>query len=178
MVLQASDARRARVAWKEPVRRQSRRDQARRRAPGLGIPVFASAKKPQTALRLRLRSFGRIAAVTTQRNDSRVLRPEVTRSPTLLARISNSRTSGANPHESSAVMGTMKAVGVKESINSSASAKNNVRRAIAAIRLRRPHRSQHPLQRRYAYGRKRPATASQRSKCRPRSQISTRSGFL
>ena len=34
-------------------RRQSRRDQARRRAPGMGIPVFAPAKKLQMAFRLR-----------------------------------------------------------------------------------------------------------------------------
>ena len=49
--LQASEARRARVAWKVSARRQSRRDQARRRAPGMGIPVFAPARKPQQALR-------------------------------------------------------------------------------------------------------------------------------
>ena len=56
LALQASEARRARVAWKVTARRQSRRDQARRRAPGMGIPVFAPAKKPQMALRLaRLR---------------------------------------------------------------------------------------------------------------------------
>ena len=39
----------ARVAWKVPAGRQSLtvgQDQARRRAPGMGIPVFALAKKP------------------------------------------------------------------------------------------------------------------------------------
>ena len=47
---------RARVAWKVPARRQSLtsgQDQARQRAPGMGIPVFAPAKKPQMASRLR-----------------------------------------------------------------------------------------------------------------------------
>ena len=48
--LATSEAGRARVAWKVPACRQSLtsgQDQARTRAPETGIPVFASAKKPQ-----------------------------------------------------------------------------------------------------------------------------------
>ena len=64
--LQASEARRARVAWRMTARRQSRRDQARRRAPAMGISVFASAKKSQKVLR-----FAQVRQLRRQRPNVR-----------------------------------------------------------------------------------------------------------
>ena len=54
------------VAWRMTARRQSRRDQARGRAPAMGISVFASAKKSQKVLR-----FAQVRQLRRQRPNIR-----------------------------------------------------------------------------------------------------------